>query len=87
MLAYLSLLPEATSVAVERAAAALASARAVLAAKRGIADRARQSCAEADRRADRLQSGMDAMWLLPVRRPSMPPMPCTDGVVWRRPEP
>jgi hypothetical protein len=84
MLVSLSLRP-AAHLAVERATAALVHARAVLAAKRQIAERAREFCSGAEIRADGLQNRMIGMRLVSPRRP--PSVPAARGdraVVWRR---
>jgi hypothetical protein len=86
MRARLSLLPEATHLAIERAATTLARARAVLALKRQIADRAREFYSGAENRADRLQIRM-----IEMRFPSSPTPPAlaprlTGAVAWRRPD-
>ena len=84
MLTSLSLLPAATHLAVERATVILVHARAVLATKRLIAERAREFCSGAETRADRLQIRMIEMRLPSPPTPPAPAPRLTGAVAWRR---
>jgi hypothetical protein len=86
MQAQLSLLPDATHLAIERAATTLAQARAVLALKRQIAERAREFYWGAENRADRLQTKMIEMRFPSPPTPPAPAPRLAGAVAWRRPD-